>query len=87
MNTDSTSKPLIIENADNLLLLFVPYLLMISSLYYYEYWGQFNIDAFSYLETQDLIKGDIFQMRQFINTALFMIVMQPIIFILTRSWS
>ena len=66
MTANSTNKPFIIENADKLVLLFVPYFIILSCLYYYGYWGEFNINAFSYLETQDLIKGAIFQIRNLV---------------------
>lgn len=42
---------------DKALLWLVPYLYLVSILYYLGYWGTFSIDAFNYYELSDLVKG------------------------------
>ncbi|SHL26242.1 hypothetical protein [Hymenobacter psychrotolerans] len=63
MSNTLDAKPFVIENADKLLLLFVPYLIIVSCLYYYGYWGTLGIDIFPYMGVEDLIKGVAFPLR------------------------
>ncbi|MCA8831968.1 hypothetical protein [Hymenobacter pini] len=61
--TSEASKPFILEYADKLLLLLVPYLILVSCLYYYGYWGSLGLDIFPYMGVEDLIKGVVFPLR------------------------
>jgi hypothetical protein len=42
---------------DKALLWLVPYLYLVSVMYYWGYWGTFEIDAFNYYAVSDLVKG------------------------------
>lgn len=44
---------------DKALLWLVPYLYLVSVMYYWGYWGTFGIDAYSYYDISDLVKGTI----------------------------
>jgi hypothetical protein len=44
---------------DKVLLWFLPYSYLVSICYYWGYWGTFNINAFSYYEISDIVKGVI----------------------------
>jgi hypothetical protein len=42
---------------DKAILWLLPYLYLVSTAYYWGYWGHFDIDAFNYYPISDLIKG------------------------------
>lgn len=55
---------------DKALLWLLPYLYFLSILYYWGYWGTFNIDIFNYYAVSDLVKGIISPLRNIISTLL-----------------
>lgn len=55
---------------DKAILWLLPYLYLLSILYYWGYWGTFNIDVFNYYAVSDLVKGIISPLRNISSTLL-----------------
>jgi hypothetical protein len=68
-----------LEIAEKSLLLFIPYLIVLSLAYYWGYWGYFNIDAISYYGVQDLIKGFTYALPVVLLLGIMLIVINVLI--------
>jgi hypothetical protein len=56
---------------DKAILWLIPYLYLISVLYYWGYWGTLNVDVFNYYPVTDLVKGITAPLRFTLSISLF----------------